>query len=544
MEHEMMKFDVLVVGAGPAGLAAAIRLAQQARDVGCEISICVLDKAAEPGAHTLSGAVMDPKALDELLPGWRERAPAMTPVEKDEFLFLNTTSALRVPHALLPACFKNDGNLIVRLGQLMKWLANEAETLGIEVYPGFSAAEILIEDGIVRGLITGDMGLTREGTRGPQYQPGMKLRARYTLLAEGCRGHLGKRVEKYFDLRKSCDPQSYAIGLKELWEVSPRHHQPGLVTHTVGWPLTSDTYGGGFIYHLDRNLVATGFVVGLDYSNPWLSPFQEFQRFKTHPAIQTLFEGGTRLAYGARAITAGGLQALPKLTFPGGALIGDDAGFLNASRIKGVHAAIKSGMLAAEAAFEALQTKRSGDELTAYPERFQASWLHTELHRARNFKLLIKNGLWIGSLLFGVDQLVLRGKAPWTLHRRIADHQALRPANSAPHINYPAPDGKVSFDLLSSVFLSNTHHEKDQPCHLRLTDSKIPVEFNLTHYAAPEQRYCPAGVYEIVDNAGSPRLQINAQNCLHCKACDIKDPMQNIEWVPPQGGEGPIYSGM
>lgn len=544
MEDERMEFDVLVVGAGPAGLAAAIRLAQHARNADSKISICVLEKAPEPGAHTLSGAVMDPRALDELLPGWRHRAPDITPVTKNEFLFLTPTSARRIPHALLPACFKNDGNLIVRLGHIVKWLADEAEALGVEIYTGFNAAELLIEEDTVRGVLTGEMGLKHDGSRGPQYQPGMKLRARYTLLAEGSRGHLGKRAEEYFSLRTDQDPQHYAIGLKELWEIAPDHHHPGLVTHTAGWPLTSDTHGGGFMYHLDNGLVATGFVVGLEYSNPWLSPFREFQRFKTHPAIRALFESGTRIAYGARAITDGGLQSLPKLIFPGGALIGDDAGFLNASRNKGVHTAIKSGMLAADAAFEAMQNKRAGDELTSYPQRVQNSWLHAELQRARNFKPLMKKGIWMGSLLFGVDQLMLRGKAPWTFHRRTADHLSLRPASEAVRIAYPAPDGRVSFDLPSSVFLSNTHHEEDQPCHLRLADSTIPVAFNLTHYAAPEQRYCPAGVYEIVENAVSSRLQINAQNCVHCKACDIKDPLQNIEWVPPQGGEGPIYSGM
>ncbi|MDX5362881.1 MAG: electron transfer flavoprotein-ubiquinone oxidoreductase, partial [Pseudazoarcus pumilus] len=450
----------------------------------------------------------------------------------------------RVPTALLPDCFRNEGNLIVRLGHIVKWLADEAEALGVEIYPGFAAADIVVgEDGAVRGVLTGDMGLTRDGTPGPQHAPGMELLARYTLFAEGCRGHLGKRLEARFNLREGADPQTYGIGLKELWQVRPEHHRPGRVTHTAGWPLTNDTYGGGFVYHLDGGLVATGFVVGLDYANPWLSPFHEFQHFKTHPALRRIFAGGKRIAYGARAIAAGGLQSLPKTVFPGGALIGDDAGYLNAARIKGIHAAIESGMLAAEAAFEAVCADRRGDELTTYPAAFAASPLHAELHRTRNFKPLMKNGLIAGALAFGVDQLVLRGRAPWTLSNR-ADHTGLRDAAACPRIDYPAPDGEVSFDLLSSVFLSNTHHAEDQPCHLRLRDAAVPVAHNLPRFAAPEQRFCPAGVYEVVEEAAGPRLQINAQNCVHCKTCDIKDPTQNIEWVPPQGGEGPIYSGM
>jgi electron-transferring-flavoprotein dehydrogenase len=544
MERESMEFDVVIVGAGPAGLAAAIRLARRASDGNRKVSICVLEKAPEPGAHTLSGAVMDPRGLDALLPGWRERAPAMTPAREDEFLFLGKDSARRVPQALLPACFHNDGNLIVRLGNLVKWLADEAETLGVEIYPGFAATDLVFgEQGEVRGVLTGDVGLARDGSPGPNHEPGMQLLARYTLFAEGCRGHLGKRLEEHFALRRDADPQTYAIGLKELWEVAPTHHRPGHITHTAGWPLAPDTYGGGFVYHLDECLVSIGFVVGLDYTNPWLSPFHEFQRFKTHPALRPLLKGGKRIAYGARAITAGGLQSLPRTVFPGGALIGDDAGYLNAARIKGIHAAIESGMMAADAAFDALAAERSGDELDAYPVRFATSELRAELHRARNFKPLMKLGLVAGSVAFGIDQLVLRGRAPWTLHNR-ADHDSLHEASIAPRIDYPAPDGVVSFDLPSSVFLSNTHHAEDQPCHLRLRDASVPVALNLARYAAPEQRYCPAGVYEIVDDDAGTRLQINAANCVHCKTCDIKDPTQNIDWVPPQGGEGPIYSGM
>jgi electron-transferring-flavoprotein dehydrogenase len=547
MERESMEFDVLIVGGGPSGLAAAIRLKQLADEKGQDLSICLIEKGAEIGAHSLSGAVLDPRSLNELIPDWKDKgAPIKTAVTEDRFMFLSETGARAVPNALLPACFQNHGNYIIRLGHLAKWLGEQAEAAGVEIYPGFAGAEILYdENGAVKGVATGDMGLTREGEPGPNYQPGMELHARYTLFAEGCRGHLGKMLEEKFRLREGKDPQTYGIGIKELWEIKPEMHSPGLVIHTAGWPLPSDTYGGSFFYHLEDNLVAVGFVVGLNYTNPYLSPFDEFQRFKTHPKIRPYLEGGKRLAYGARAIVTGGLQSLPKTTFPGGALIGDDAGYLNASRIKGIHAAIKSGMIAAEAAFEALGAERSRDELTAYPESFRHSWLYDELHKARNFKPLMKKGLWMGSLLFGMDQMLFRGKAPWTLHNT-ADHTALKKASECPRIEYPKPDGVVSFDKLSSVFLSNTNHEEDQPCHLQLKDPSVAIRVNLELYDAPEQRYCPAGVYEIVRDAdgSNPRLQINAQNCVHCKTCDIKDPTQNINWVTPQGGEGPLYQGM
>ncbi|MBN9423904.1 MAG: electron transfer flavoprotein-ubiquinone oxidoreductase [Candidatus Accumulibacter sp. 66-26] len=548
MERESMEFDVLIVGGGPAGLAAAIRLKQLAAAKGRDIAVCLIEKAAEIGAHILSGAVMDPRALTELFPDWKERgAPLDTAVTEDRVIFLNETGGHRIPNSLLPDCFINHGNYIVRLGNVAKWLGEQAEALGVDVYPGFAGAEVLYNgDGSVKGVATGDVGVLKDGSHGPAYQPGMELHAKYTLFAEGCRGHLGKQIEARFNLRDGVDPQTYGIGLKELWEVPTDNHRPGLVVHTAGWPLPSDTYGGGFVYHLENRLIAVGYVVGLDYANPYLSPFEEFQRYKTHPAIRGFLEGGKRLAYGARAITAGGLQSQPKLVFPGGALIGDDAGFLNAARIKGSHAAIKSGLLAAEAAFEAISTDRQQDELTAFPESFKASWLHAELRKTRNFKPYMKKGLWLGSLLFGIDQKLLLGKVPWTLRNR-ADHTTLRPAAECPKIDYPKPDGKLSFDRLSSVFLSNTNHEEDQPCHLRLQDAAIPIEVNLAIYDAPEQRYCPAGVYEIVrdpEGGSSPRLQINAQNCIHCKTCDIKDPRQNIVWVPPQGGEGPIYQGM
>lgn len=552
MQRESMEYDVLIVGGGPAGLAAAIRLKQLAAENvakgGEDVSVCLIDKGSEIGAHILSGAVMDPGALSELIPNWKELdAPLKTQATEDRVLFLSETGATQVPTFLLPSCFHNEGNYIISLGNVCRWLAQQAENLGVEIYPGFAGAEILFdEQGAVKGVATGDMGLLKDGSQGPAYQPGMELLAKYTLFAEGCRGHLGKELQQHFKLREGVDPQAYGIGIKELWEVKPEKSQPGLVVHTAGWPMDSATYGGGFLYHLEDNLVAIGFVVGLSYENPYLSPFEEMQRYKTHPKIREFLEGGKRVAYGARAIAAGGIQSLPKLTFPGGALIGDDAAFLNASRIKGSHCAIKSGSLAAEACFEALVAKRAHDELTAFPEKFKASWLYDELYRARNFKPWMSKGLHLGSFMFALEQKLFGGKVPWTLHHSIPDHAKLKPAAECQAIAYPKPDGVISFDRLSSVFLSNTNHEEDQPCHLHLKDPKVPIEVNLAKYDAPEQRYCPAGVYEIVREAdgSSPRLQINAQNCVHCKTCDIKDPTQNITWVVPQGGEGPNYPNM
>ncbi len=547
IQRDSMEFDVVVVGGGPAGLAAAIRLKQLAAEKGSEISVCVLEKGSEVGAHILSGAVMDPKALNELFPDWQSKgAPLNTAVTEDRFLFLSETGARQVPNWMLPACFQNHGNYVVALGNVVRWLGEQAEALGVDVYPGFAAAEILYnEDGSVKGVATGNMGVGRDGEPTDSFQPGMELHAKYTFFAEGSRGHLGKQLISKFALDAGRDPQSYGIGVKELWEIDPSKFKSGLVVHTAGWPLDSKTYGGAFLYHFEDNKVSIGYVVGLNYSNPWLSPFEEFQRFKTHPAIRQFLEGGKRLAYGARAITAGGINSLPDFVFPGGCLIGCDAGFLNASRIKGSHAAIKTGMLAAEAAFDAVAAGRSGDRLTAYPEAFRASWLYDELHRARNFKPAMGKGLWLGTLLVGIDQVVFKGKAPWTMHSRKPDHENLKPAAECQPIQYPKPDGKLTFDKLSSVFVSNTNHEENQPIHLTLKDDRIPVEVNLATYAGPEQRYCPAGVYEFVKNDdGSDRLQINAQNCVHCKTCDIKDPRQNIVWVVPEGGGGPNYSGM
>ena len=546
MEREAMEYDVVIVGGGPAGLGAAIRLKQLAESEGREVSVCLIEKGAEIGAHILSGAVMDPRALAELFPNWQELgAPLNAAVTEDRVLFLSETGSRAVPNGLIPDCLHNEGNYIISLGNVCRWLAEQAEALGVEIYPGFAGAEILYhEDGSVKGVATGDMGVLRDGSQGHAYQPGMELHAKYTLFAEGCRGHLGKQLETRFNLREGVDPQTYGIGLKELWEISPEKHQEGLVVHTAGWPLENDTYGGGFLYHMEDNLVAIGFVVGLGYSNPHLSPFEEFQRLKTHPEIKQFLEGGKRISYGARAIAAGGLQSQPKLVFPGGALIGDDAGFLNASRIKGSHCAIKSGALAADACFAALKEERSSDELAAFPQAFRQSWLFDELYKARNFKPLMSKGLYLGSLLFGIDQIVFGGKAPWTLHNH-ADHTKLKKASECTPIQYPKPDGVLTFDRLSSVFLSATNHEEDQPCHLTLKDPNVPINVNLALYDAPEQRYCPAGVYEILrDESGTPRLQINAQNCIHCKTCDIKDPTQNITWVAPQGGEGPTYPNM
>jgi electron-transferring-flavoprotein dehydrogenase len=553
--REAMEYDVVVVGGGPAGLATAIRLKQLASAKGAEVSVCVLEKGSEPGAHILSGAVMDPHALNELLPNWKELgAPLNQPVTGDEVLFLKETSAAKTPNWLVPDCFHNDGNYVISLGALTKWLGEHAESLGVEIFPGFTAAEVLYHEdgehqGAVKGVATGNLGLGKDGAPTENFQLGMELHAKYTVFAEGARGHLGKQLIERFKLGEGKDPQAYGIGIKELWEVPADKAQPGLVVHTAGWPLDGNTYGGGFLYHLEGNKVTLGFVVGLDYQNPWLSPFEEMQRWKTHPSIRKHIEGGKRLGYGARAISAGGLLALPRTVFPGGALVGCDAGYLNAARIKGSHAAIKSGMLCADAAFEAVQAGRSSDELSAYPQAFEKSWLYRELDQARNFKSWFKKGNTVGALMTGIEHWLLprlgMKRPPWTMRRTAPDHSFLKPAASMPQISYPKPDGVITFDRLSSVFVSNTNHEENQPAHLTLKNSTVPVNTNLALYAGPESRYCPAGVYEYVKNDdGSDRLQINAQNCVHCKTCDIKDPTQNIVWVTPEGGGGPNYAGM
>ncbi len=538
--REIMECDVAIVGAGPAGLSAAIRLRQLAAQSGKDISVCVLEKGSEVGAHILSGAVLDPRALSELLPDWKERgAPLHVPVRHDQFRLMTKTRSLRLP---TPPQMRNEGNYIISLGMFCRFLAKEAEQAGVQIFAGFPAQDFVTESGRITGVITGDFGISKTGEKKSHYQAGLYLKAKYTLFAEGCRGSLSERLMKAFDLRKHCDPQTYAIGIKEVWEVDPAKHREGEVLHTIGYPLDAATYGGSFVYHLDKNQVSLGYVIGLDYQNPHLDPFMEFQRFKLHPHIRRLLEGGRRISYGARALNEGGLQSIPALTFPGGALIGCAAGFMNVPRIKGTHTAMKSAMLAAEATFDAL-SQHSDAAFHTYRARLDASWVTTELSRVRNIRPAFRYGLWAGLLHAALDTYLFRGKAPWTFKHH-ADHASLKPADSMQKIAYPKPDGVITFDRMSSVYLSNTNHEEDQPVHLTLKDHAIPVTYNLAHYDAPEQRYCPAGVYEIVRENNQPRLQINAQNCVHCKTCDIKDPTQNIRWITPEGGGGPNYSAM
>ena len=549
--REAMEYDVVVVGAGPGGLATAIHLKQLAAEQGKEVSVVVLEKGSEPGAHILSGAIMDPRALTELFPNWKELgAPLNQPVSADELLFLSRTGKISAPQFLIPKSLHNEGNYIVSLGNVVRWLGQQAEALGVEIFPGFSAAELLYNaDGSVKGVATGNLGVGKDGEPGDNFQLGMELHGRYTIFAEGARGHLGKQLIEKFKLDAGKDPQTYALGIKELWEVDPALARPGHVIHSLGWPMDSSTYGGGFLYHLEDKKVTLGFITGLEYSNPWLSPFEEMQRWKTHPAIRQCLEGAKRIGYGARAITCGGLMSLPKTVFPGGALVGCDAGYLNFARIKGSHAAMKTGMLAAQAAFDAVINDRRHDELKAYPQAFEASWLHEELQASRNTKQWMKKGLYLSSVMNGIELWLLPKlgfKAPpWTIHNAVPDHAKLKPATECPTIEYPKPDGKLTFDRLSSVFISNTNHEEQQPAHLTLKDASVPVSLNLAKFAGPESRFCPAGVYEFVKNADdTDRLQINAQNCVHCKTCDIKDPTQNIVWVTPEGGGGPNYASM
>jgi electron-transferring-flavoprotein dehydrogenase len=536
--REAMEFDVVIVGGGPSGLAAAIRLKQLAPDAG----ICLVEKGGEIGAHILSGAVLEPRALNELIPDWRDRgAPLDTPAADDRFLYLTATRAFRLP---TPPQMHNTGNYIVSLGNVCRWLGAQAEALGVELYPGFAAAELLEQDGRIVGIATGDMGVGKDGQPTASFQRGMELRARYTLFAEGCRGSLSKQLIQRFHLLEGRQQQTYAIGIKELWEIPAANHRPGLIEHTIGWPLDTGTYGGSFLYHFGPNLISYGFVIGLDYRNPWLSPFDEMQRFKTHPEVRKHFEGGRRISYGARALNEGGLQSIPRLTFPGGALIGDAAGFVNVPKIKGTHTAMKSGMLAAETVAEALAEDGTAD-LAGYEDKLRASWVWQELSRVRNIRpAFAKFGMWGGLAYAAFDTYVLRGKAPWTFRHPHVDNETLVDADAAPRIQYPRPDGVLTFDKLSSVFISNTNHEENQPPHLRLADPALAITLNWQQFRSPETRYCPASVYEIIGaEEGAPRLQINAQNCVHCKTCDIKDPAQNINWVTPEGGGGPNYPG-
>ena len=541
-----MNYDLLIVGAGPSGLAAAIKFKKMCIENNKDYSVCVVEKGSEVGAHILSGAILQPTAMDELFNDWRDNpeCPVKVNVKKESVKFMTDEKSFSIPNILIPPVMHNKGNFIISLGSLCKWLGNEAEKLGVEIYPGFAASDIIINNGVLKGIVTGDLGVDNQGNPGQNYQPGIEIHSKFTLFAEGCRGHLGKKLMSEFDLRKEAQHQTYGIGLKELWEVKPEKSEPGNVMHSIGWPLDQETYGGSFLYHLDKNLVSIGFVIGLDYKNPYLSPYEEFQRFKMHPSIKPLLDEGRRVSYGARALNEGGWQSLPKLSFAGGSLIGCDAGTLNTPKIKGTHTAMKSGIVASENVFRKLEQNLEGVELESFQSEFNNSWAGKELKAARNVRPSFKYGLKLGTILTGIDQIFLRGKAPWTLKHGEPDHCSLQEKNKAKKIDYPKPDGKISFDRLTNVSFSSTYHEENQPVHLKISDEKIPIDTNLALYDSPEQRYCPAGVYEIVNDEGLNRLQINAQNCIHCKTCDIKDPSQNINWITPEGGGGPNYTGM
>ncbi len=544
--REKMNYDLVIVGAGPSGLSAAINFKKLCKKNGKELSVCVVEKGSEVGAHILSGAILEPRALNELIEDWKtdQECPVKVSVKKESLKFLTETDSYEIPGIFTPSVMHNKGNFIISLGNFCKWLAKKAEDLGVEIYPGFSASELLIENDKLNGIITGDLGIDKNGERGPNFEPGIEIHSKYTLFAEGCRGHLGKRLINQFNLRQNSQHQTYGIGLKELWEVKPENSNPGEVFHSIGWPLDNETYGGSFLYHLDKNLVSFGFVIGLDYKNPHLSPYEEFQRFKLHPKIKNIFEGGRRISYGARALNEGGFQSLPKLSFPGGAILGCDAGTLNTPKIKGTHTAMKSGMIASDLVFKELISDSRNDEISNLNKSFMNSWAGQELKNARNVRPSFKYGLKIGMMLSGIDQIIFRGKAPWTLKHAEEDHLALKKKDEAKIIKYPKPDGKITFDRLTNVSFTSTYHEENQPCHLKLNDEKLAISNNLLLYDSPEQRYCPAGVYEILYDNGSPKLNINSQNCIHCKTCDIKDPLQNINWITPEGGGGPNYTNM